>query len=1225
MFNLGCLGFVRSLILWALVLASREASAGLPETVVETQTIDWTLPSPDKLAVLGKMAVLNASASSGGPVTFRVDEGPGKITTGRDPGSGQSIYFLMATNPGPITMVAEQAGGMIGGKSYLPTSVRRSFNRTLVAESLISERRCSFYDYLGGPPACGLAKVFIHGNHAFFDSRNSISMWDLSNLSVQSNRMYLDHFSEPIKDLTVSGSILFAAVGKSGIGMIDMTNPSKPKSLGRYEVGGDATSIQVKGDVAYVATGENGVRIIDVSQPPALVPRGLITNAARSTLIQVQSKTAYVATDDPMATDTPRGALQIYDLSIPSAPVRLGSFPASGQVIALQVVDNTVYLVDLVDGLQLIDVSTPSNPKALGNWKVSGCKGFSLVGRTAYLLLKDNEVVMVDTNASGVINQKCRFRVDDYVGFGFIFPFDAKSINAVGDHLYMVGDSGLEVLRLSENEPQRLTIDTPPTVELGTLTLKINASSSSGLPLQMKVKSGPAELEGEQLLLKDIGTVVLQFSQAGDLRYAPITEDRTLLITSSKQPQTISWVAPDAAKTLLPNRPYPVQAVSSSGLPVTVRVMSGPAYFTQGSLFVNGAGSISLMAEQVGNDLFERASSVRTLVGSNLMFPSDHPVSRLGGNATKIFTQGMLAYLIVEESKYESKVEVINIGDLSDPKVVATIKMPGWTILDVQAVGSMAYVTYQEQAYNGKGGVAVVNALSEKTILGSYGRVGLRPKAVRVKGSFAYIVDDTGALEVVDFSDPTQSVIKGKLKIFDEPPKESSLIELQGDRLYAFKSGQSYGRDSSLIVIDVGNPTAPRRIGNEKCDISDARSMCVFGNSVYIAEIADLNGGVLVHRIDVSDPVSPLKKEVWGMSRSEVFWPRSIRVVGDLLYLAHGNGVSVSDMRETRYHKVSLFKTLGDAHDIKIFDDYICVADGVGGLQILSPSPAILGQPTPIDADQIRIRVQGGIRSRVLIESSRDLRNWEPETYRASLIPSEVTLETGGEARFYRALKGPQGFVWIQPGTFMMGSPLTEQGREPDEVQHSVTLTQGFWMSDHEVTVGEFSKNGNTWPAFVPWEDAVKYCEELTQRERVAGRIGANQVYRLPTEAEWEYAARAGTTGPRYAETNSLGVLWKDVRPALRSVMLDDPNPWGLYDMIGNASEWCSDWYAEYPAGPVTDPTGPESGRSRVIRGQGFEGELFDLPSPQTFRSAERGRRGDATGFRVVLSTVPIR
>jgi hypothetical protein len=71
MFNHGCRGFVRSLILWALVLASREASAGLPETVAETQTIDWTLPSPDKLAVLGKMAVLNASASSGGPVTFR--------------------------------------------------------------------------------------------------------------------------------------------------------------------------------------------------------------------------------------------------------------------------------------------------------------------------------------------------------------------------------------------------------------------------------------------------------------------------------------------------------------------------------------------------------------------------------------------------------------------------------------------------------------------------------------------------------------------------------------------------------------------------------------------------------------------------------------------------------------------------------------------------------------------------------------------------------------------------------------------------------------------------------------------------------------------------------------------------------------------------------------------------------------------------------------------------
>jgi hypothetical protein len=161
MSNLGCRGFVRTLILWAFVMASREASAGLPETVAETQTIDWTSPSPDKLTVLGKMTVLNASASSGGPVTFRVDEGPGKITTGSDPGSGQSIYLLMATNPGPITMVAEQAGGMIGGKSYLPTSVRRSFNRTLVAESLISERRCSFSDYVVGCVAVFLGRDLV--------------------------------------------------------------------------------------------------------------------------------------------------------------------------------------------------------------------------------------------------------------------------------------------------------------------------------------------------------------------------------------------------------------------------------------------------------------------------------------------------------------------------------------------------------------------------------------------------------------------------------------------------------------------------------------------------------------------------------------------------------------------------------------------------------------------------------------------------------------------------------------------------------------------------------------------------------------------------------------------------------------------------------------------------------------------------------------------------------
>jgi formylglycine-generating enzyme required for sulfatase activity len=285
---------------------------------------------------------------------------------------------------------------------------------------------------------------------------------------------------------------------------------------------------------------------------------------------------------------------------------------------------------------------------------------------------------------------------------------------------------------------------------------------------------------------------------------------------------------------------------------------------------------------------------------------------------------------------------------------------------------------------------------------------------------------------------------------------------------------------------------------------------------------------------------------------------------------------------------------------------------------------------------------------------------------------------------------------WVPGGTFVMGSLASDSLAKPDEMpQTRVTLTKGFWLGKTTVTIGQWKsltglgvrtqllrmlhddtlhnfggkeetardymrfsrdadpgqylagENDNLPMYFVSWDDAMEFCEELNSTERAAGRLPAGYEYNLPTEAQWEYACRAGTTdatyaGPLVIEEGKPPVLnkiaWysgnspdgytgKGFNVSGRTggphaVAQKQPNAWGLYDMTGNLWQWCRDWYGSYPGGSLTDPTGPATGTDRVNRGGSFGSSARDE------RSADRAKNPPAEasayrGFRLALCPTP--
>jgi formylglycine-generating enzyme required for sulfatase activity len=286
-----------------------------------------------------------------------------------------------------------------------------------------------------------------------------------------------------------------------------------------------------------------------------------------------------------------------------------------------------------------------------------------------------------------------------------------------------------------------------------------------------------------------------------------------------------------------------------------------------------------------------------------------------------------------------------------------------------------------------------------------------------------------------------------------------------------------------------------------------------------------------------------------------------------------------------------------------------------------------------------------------LVERSTNLQDW---------IPTDRIIAQGGQVDFedrsnftfdhlfYRVRPSDASglipgdtnqMASIPPGTFTMGYNSTNPFEPPTQgPETQVTLTRGFRMGRYEVTQGEYLAIVGTNPSTTPidpafpvnnvsWNEANAYCQGLTAKARLEGKINNTLEYRLPTEAEWEYACRAGTTGILFWEPDPLGGythawLMDSSANRVRAVGLKHPNPWGLFDMIGNVAEMCRDrWRDTLPGGQVTDYAGPPTGTNRPLRGNAYYDPLSFVRASTRF-PIEPQMKGP-WGFRIVLADVP--
>ena len=426
-------------------------------------------------------------------------------------------------------------------------------------------------------------------------------------------------------------------------------------------------------------------------------------------------------------------------------------------------------------------------------------------------------------------------------------------------------------------------------------------------------------------------------------------------------------------------------------------------------------------------------------------------------------------------------------------------------------------------------------------------------------------------------------------------------------------------QDCYSVELPGGTDPIAKEIGLDRvirggCWIKDAAN-CRLATRSYRAQMASQCFSIGIRIVRNSWPVeiskSAIDPEINGRNVSKITYQ-----VSSLVQSFEQTGPKIWMSGEVAYNEVK--RNEGNVHlqEANAVDERVQIA---------------------LDQMQVHFRCHGPKEVHPILSASRELSaSAETAMEQARLSSAESSSEQADHGMTNTI---GMKLVPIAKGKLQMGSLVRDEGYRYAERQHEVTLTRDYYLGAFEVTQAQYWKLMGNNPSYfqgdmveggessthpvdrVSWEDAVEFCKRLSAlpEEKAAGRV-----YRLPTEAEWEYACRSGSNAPfgfgGLELADDYGWFSSNCKGKSQPVGKKDPNAWGLYDMHGNVMEWCSDWAGDYPEGPVSDPSGPKEGYSRMIRGGAWLTAAVGSKSGDRAFHFPPDTRSDYVGFRVAMS-----